>query len=61
VSSIVGVANVTGIESGAVGDVWATCGAASMVPRRRVQTRTTRDGRGRSRTCSPTRRRSRPR
>jgi predicted transcriptional regulator len=34
VSSIVGVANVTGIESGAAGDVWATCGAASMVPRR---------------------------
>lgn len=33
VSAIVGVASVTGIESGAVGDVWATCGAATMVPR----------------------------
>ena len=32
-SSIVGVASVTGIESGAVGDVWATRWAASMVPR----------------------------
>ena len=32
-SAIVGVANVTDIESGAVGDVWATCWAASMVPR----------------------------
>lgn len=32
-SAIVGVASVTGIESGAVGNVRARCGADSMVPR----------------------------
>lgn len=33
VSAIVGVASVPDIESGTPEEVWATCGAASMVPR----------------------------